>query len=741
MSTSSTVAFYKGYYAGGTPTVLSANPFDVAQDLSTGNLWQYTGGAWVAPSWQTSITFWLGAADTVCARLNSPDTKIPSTIQVYYGTADQVPPELNLSADDVAIHHGIGNYNLVVNVLRRDVTTDTVVDVPFPEGYIISTDDGNWTIIKNFTKCVGYDYATVSLSWTTTADGTGPQSVDYVTSGAVTSMIESAIGSGGTVSGALISGAEINTTVGSTNLQVTSSGFALRHDDSGLVGNVDSLSLVADHGRQLYISGDGGVVIHDTFPAALVVDGGEIHASATQAEGQPGILDLFDTSAAIRAQSHNISIDSNGITADSELIATRPWVLANTSNTGVTMPAVEVVANNTALAVLQSGGAAQELSEVTVYFDSGYIDYIEDYPQTYIGSKAITLTKSGGSCVAVFNDEVWASAYNPDQGEDVIVTLNGSMYTVHSGNTVVVSADAQYAFMDNSYPLQGPVVSSIDGGFTWQIADDAADIPWCAYGYARYAEGSGYPQSASATFAPNDNRVSGALLSNAEIDTTVGGYRLTYTSSGGLIVSGGGVQLQVSSGGIVASMNQSVDEDVHWVQLAVSSGAITASNAVGGQLTFSEGGIMVETTDGLNGASVSIEDDSATLVCYDGVGNWANAKVTPTGVTVNSRPVLTELVTSTDTTTTSAMISVLSGGTSYIYTQPLTSLDVASVTNTTLEDRLQFTLASNASGTPSFPASCGICPSGFTFEGGKSYLVAVMGGNVIAAEYQPGVTE
>ena len=197
MSTSSTVAFYKGYYAGGKPVVLSANPFDVAQDLSTGNLWQYTGAAWVAPSWQTSITFWLGAGDSVCARLNSEDTRIPDTIQVYYGTDDQVPAELALSADDVAIHHGVGNYNIAVNVLRSDVTTDTVVDVPFPEGYIISTDDGNWTILKNFTKCVGYDYATVSLAWTTTADGQGPQSVDYVTSAEARDIAEDVVSSGG----------------------------------------------------------------------------------------------------------------------------------------------------------------------------------------------------------------------------------------------------------------------------------------------------------------------------------------------------------------------------------------------------------------------------------------------------------------------------------------------------------------------------------------------------------------
>lgn len=244
MATSSTVTFYTGYYAGGKPTVLSANPFDVAQDLSTGNLWQYTGAAWVAPSWQTSITIWLGAAESVCQRLHSEDTRIPDTVHVYSGTEGAVPPELALTADDLAIKHDVGNYNLNVNVLRKDVTTDTFVDVPFPEGYVVTTEDGNWTVLKNFNKCVGYDYATVSLAWTTTADGQGPQSVNYVTSSGAQTIASSVVSgalvdyptsseveqmvSGATISGALISGNPFATTVAAGTL--TLSGAA---DDEG----------------------------------------------------------------------------------------------------------------------------------------------------------------------------------------------------------------------------------------------------------------------------------------------------------------------------------------------------------------------------------------------------------------------------------------------------------------------------------------------------------------------------
>ena len=81
---------------------------------------------------------------------------------------------------------------------------------------------------------------------------------------------------------------------------------------------------------------------------------------------------------------------------------------------------------------------------------------------------------------------------------------------------------------------------------------------------------------------------------------------------------------------------------------------------------------------------------------------------------------------------------MLSGGTYFIYTQPLTALTVASVTSAAVEDRLQFTLSAGVTGQPVLPASCGFLPVDFEFEGGKSYLMAVLGGNIIAGEYTPG---
>lgn len=217
-TTSHNVVCYTGYYTGGTPTVLDAQPFDVARDLSTGNLWQYTGSSWLPAMWNSAITFFLGGATTVCERLKADTTSIPERINVYVGTDDMVPAELSLSADDVAIQHNVGNYNVQVNVLRTDTVTDTIVDVPFPEGYVISTEDGNWTILKNFNQYAGFDYCTITLTWTAGGDGS-PQVLEYVTSetletalslyptsAEVTDLVDDVVASGGylTSSGAAV---------------------------------------------------------------------------------------------------------------------------------------------------------------------------------------------------------------------------------------------------------------------------------------------------------------------------------------------------------------------------------------------------------------------------------------------------------------------------------------------------------------------------------------------------------
>ena len=844
MATSSTVTFYTGYYTGGKPTVLSANPFDVAQDLSTGNLWQYTGGAWVAPSWQTSITFWLGAADSVCARLNSPDTKIPDTIQVYYGTDDQVPPELNLSAEDVAIHHGVGNYNLHVNVLRQDVTTDTVVDVPFPEGYIISTDDGNWTILKNFTQCVGYDYATVSLAWTTTADGQGPQSVNYVTSAEARDIAEEVVSSGGvavdieggnginvvTSGGSSVvelatsasfdesftivasdpdlgsasfnintqgiylwcnaatlfldpyecmlncrlivsSSITLNPADGFSNpVSLTTSAGALLVDDQPLAtkGYVDSaiggvsvdieggngINVITSGGSSVVelsgsasfdsatvavenasialanmrvdIHGDDGVYLSDIFPATLSVRDGGIYLDAFQPEleQEPGRIHLTE---------YGTEIYGETVTINSQTVATEPWV-SNAITGLVNVSTVADIANNAAVSIVKSGGAEQELSQITAWFGSGYVVYEDIEPETVIGYKPIVLSRVGSEYVRNFTDEVWASA------SDTQIILNGSVTCTNiSGALVMEAAIGQDVYIggvqpEPALPVFGTIASSTDGGYTWELSQSGtyAGLSWCAYDYETYAQGAGVCTSITTLRAPGAT-VSGALVSNSEISTVVGGYRLTYTASGGLLVSGSDVSGVFSDGQIVASTIADPDAG-NGASVVLSGYQIVAST--------------IADPDGPNeNARLTLSPGAVTIRgAQDGLDSSCELAVSPGGATIGGETVATEpwadsrfarqLVTSTDVGAATAYISVLSGGTSYVFTDPADSLIVDSVVKTTEASFIHFTLDSVTAPTP-------VAISGYTFasgrfEGGKEYLVGFFDGMCAVNEVTSG---
>lgn len=151
---------------------------------------------------------------------------------------------------------------------------------------------------------------------------------------------------------------------------------------------------------------------------------------------------------------------------------------------------------------------------------------------------------------------------------------------------------------------------------------------------------------------------------------------------------------------------------------------VASSN--GAALYFESGGLTATVSAFSGGVLVNVNDQ--------GEGTNQALLITPSGAFVNNVPLV--LATSTDTVTTSAAISVLSGGTAYIYTQPLTSLSVASVANAPAEDYIRFTLASG--GSVSIPASVAVLNSGLEFEGGKEYLVAFNGGMMVAAEVTPG---
>ena len=213
------------------------------------------------------------------------------------------------------------------------------------------------------------------------------------------------------------------------------------------------------------------------------------------------------------------------------------------------------------------------------------------------------------------------------------------------------------------------------------------------------------------------NAASGAIVSGAEIHTRVGEYLLTYTASGGLLVSGGGVALQVSSGGIVAETDE----------------------GNGGKITITSGGAVVEGAyngDWDDRPRVSMGSDSIAGGNGNGVGFYMGGyefSLEGDAVLANGQPVATQLVTSTDAETTSAVFDVLSGGTSIIYTQPLTAFGAASI-GSDCRAEFDFTAASGA--TLAFASGAGIKLIGASsLDSGTHYLVAVDGARVVVNSY------
>ena len=228
-------------------------------------------------------------------------------------------------------------------------------------------------------------------------------------------------------------------------------------------------------------------------------------------------------------------------------------------------------------------------------------------------------------------------------------------------------------------------------------AADSAYASACAGVSGAMASGGYVTSSGAAAIASGAaaSAFSGALVSGAEIVTSVGGYTVALTGGGGLAVSGGGAQFLVSGGRCLMSAGDA--------QIGVDRYGGTTIN----------GNSPINITANI-GAGVNI---SAYDINLDPEGN----------VFVNSRPVALELVTSTDSESVSASIDVLAGGTSYIYTQPLASLAVASVASSMQEAWIEFTVASGG--------SVSINDSGYrwlggrpsAFEGGSSYAVGFMG--------------
>ena len=201
--------------------------------------------------------------------------------------------------------------------------------------------------------------------------------------------------------------------------------------------------------------------------------------------------------------------------------------------------------------------------------------------------------------------------------------------------------------------------------------------------------------------------ISGAIVSGQDFDTVIGSARITATS-GGVLVSAGGAVVSVTSGAIFAT-------GANGESMALSGGQIAARNAEGGGFITSDGSVLI--SDGYGG-EIAVTAGNVTL---GGGGD----------IMANGSPVLTELVTSPDSESTSAIFEVLEGGTSYIYTQPLTSIGIASITS---DCRARFKFTAGSGFDLTLPNGADVAGTR-TYETGSHYVLAIDGGMVVIAPY------
>lgn len=197
-----------------------------------------------------------------------------------------------------------------------------------------------------------------------------------------------------------------------------------------------------------------------------------------------------------------------------------------------------------------------------------------------------------------------------------------------------------------------------------------------------------------------------------------------YLFSGGAIVEAAS-DFKVSNGAVAVQQKG-------WMGVT-PDGAVTLSawHTSGSSITLQNKLVVAANGVTLNG--------SALTPGGGGSGGITSAEASSIASTVvsgalSSGGYLQALVSVTDSSTTSVAFPVLSGGTSYIYTQPLTSIGIASIGDGA---RAEIDFMAGAGFDLSLPASAkrfGIS----AYDSGSHYLIAVAGARVVVNEYTTG---
>jgi len=375
-------------------------------------------------------------------------------------------------------------------------------------------------------------------------------------------------------------------------------------------------------------------------------------------------------------------------------------------------------------------------------------------------SSGAYVTSGGASTIASAIVSTSLTSYPTSAG--VTSMINSAITSVGAIDSAAVSAIVSSAITNSQLQSSAGVNQQISafvsyGGYTTDVT--ASAIADSRIVFSNLIDTS----TVSAMIIAAGSATSGAIISGKPFSTTVGDYSIAFTSNGGLVVSGDGLSAVFLSGGLITSADDGqnirnarmaltstgfvaqvadyVTGDSTW-SIAVSGGAIIASGAGSETLIISGGAISVLTSDG---GSATIDNTGVSL--EDGIGGSASVQagyLVANGILINgstaqyhSATIATELVTLIDSTATSAVFAVLSCGTNYIYTQPLTAVSVTSIADDMLGAAMRFTLGSG--GTIDLPAAYDVTPTDFIPEDGTTYRVAIYAGGIVIVPCTPGV--
>lgn len=152
------VMFYSGDYAGQAPplTIDGLKLGDQALDTSCSVLWEYTGAKWARKAFVNGGKIYMAGGRTLHEMITSPLTKMPVWMECFEGDDLRVPRDMQLSKDDLVIHHRMGEPP-IMTATYYDTRDKHWYNINPPPGAIVTSVDGGWSMwIGYFNRVTPY---------------------------------------------------------------------------------------------------------------------------------------------------------------------------------------------------------------------------------------------------------------------------------------------------------------------------------------------------------------------------------------------------------------------------------------------------------------------------------------------------------------------------------------------------------------------------------------------------------